>query len=228
MPSDVFAENGAAVDPQGNVATIAEVVTLAAPENTTVVTPTQKKQTGWRDLREQWLEQNLMERPSPYSLKNLAEDNKNYTYGHIRNVAAKQGWSSLLKNAREVKDWKVSAAINTSRVFNEVEVRTRQAGYAMRAQAKAIDSLMKTELQLTADQAIKLLQISSNMELKALGFADKYIYMGDDVADGVAQVMTPEKLKGILMHHLEAHLGQEGTYTIEAEAEDVSEDVSES
>jgi len=156
----------------------------------------------WPELRDQWIDQNLLDRPSPYTLRMLARDNGIKSYQYVKNTAAQQKWSQQLDDVREKHARSVSRVLDTSKVFNEVEVRTRQAGFARRAQAKAMVALQEVQ-NLTTDQAIKLLQLGTQMELKALGFPDKYIYWGHEDENGIAPIMTPQRLQLILMKHLE-------------------------
>lgn len=166
----------------------------------------------WEFLRETFINQNLVERDGPYTLKMLAEDHA-LSYSSLQNKAAKEGWMKLLDDAREVSAKKSRGAIERSRVFNELEVRVRQATYGNLAQSKAAVRLQAVQPEdLSIREAIDLLRYGAELERKALAMPDHFVYTDatpdteGDFTLGKAQKVL-DKLLGDVIEMVEAEDG---------------------
>ncbi len=130
----------------------------------------------WDYLREEWINQNLVDREGPYTLKMLCEDH-DLSYSMVQNKSAKEGWVGLLKDRKEQAGKVSRGAIERSRIFNELEVRIRQATFGRLAQSKAAGRLNDIDSEkLTVREAIDLMRLGAELERKALAMPDHFIY----------------------------------------------------
>ena len=129
----------------------------------------------WVILRAEFLYENLaVGRKNEFKLKDLAARH-GVNYGTLRNVAGREGWSADLNRMRDEKKVQVDQVIMNVQLSSEIDVRVRQAQFAVIAQQKAMLKLqaMKPEA-LTPSEAIKLLELGMNQERKALGLDDSF------------------------------------------------------
>jgi hypothetical protein len=135
----------------------------------------------WEAAREEWLLRNN-DRRVRYTYGQLAT-----AYGvserRVKQRASKEKWEMLLEMRRRGID--PQAGLPGSAVaelilpeyvvFNELEVRIRQASFARAASALGIERLKIAGVEeLTINQAIELLRLGLQEERKALGIPDEF------------------------------------------------------
>jgi len=167
----------------------------------------------WEYFREEWINQNLVDREGPYTLKMLAEDHE-LDYSYLQNKSATEGWMGLLKDRRSESSHVSKNAIERSRIFNELEVRVRQATYGNLAQSKAAVKLNDINPKdLSIREAIDLMRLGAELERKALAMPDHFIYTeGTGLQE---EDFTSEKAKGIFRKVINLLEQDDGTFAID-------------
>ncbi len=168
--------------------------------------------TNWIEIREEYIVQNLIASDNPLTLKRLALL-YGISYGTVRNKAAIEGWNNLLDKRREDQAQSAIARLQDAKnVFDEVEVRVRQARMAQKMSALALTKLDTVKAEdLTVKEAIELAKLGLIEERKALGIGDKYEFVG---MDPEAQ---RERSLGVLEEVIKLVEEIEGTITVEPE-----------
>lgn len=176
-----------------------------------------KPKHDWDSLRGEWINQNLVDREEPYTLKMLAEDHS-LDYSYLQNKSAKEGWMGLLKDRREEAGGLSKNAIERSRVFNELEVRVRQATYGNLAQSKAAVKLNNISPEdLTIREAIDLMRLGAELERKALAMPDHFVYA--ESTGLKEEEFTSEKAKTIFKKVINMLEQDDGTFAIEEDGD---------
>lgn len=133
----------------------------------------------WEDIREEFIEQNLIERDTRFTLKQVAAY-YGVNYGTLRNRASNEKWADELEQRRASQQRLITEKLREARgVFNEIELRVRQARFAQSMQQKAM--LKLTALQpkdFTVKDAIDMMRLALVEERKAVGLPDKYEFTG--------------------------------------------------
>ena len=161
----------------------------------------------WRELRDEYLNQNLVPREKPFTLKMLAAA-YGMSAGVVRAKAADEKWNKILARRRDELDSNVRDKLADSAVFNEVEVRIRQATYARLAQSKAITKLQMVEPKdLSVNQALLLLKLGLEEERKALGFADKFLFA--QAGEDEVQPFNPTMARGVIAKLIDMYKNEE-------------------
>jgi hypothetical protein len=137
--------------------------------------PGAKPKFDWAIIRNDFVQRNLLGTDGKlYTLEECAQK-WGISYGRLRNVAASEKWIEQVKADKVKLIGKSLERAKDDAVFNEVEIRTRQATYAKLAQTKAILRLQAIEPDtLTVREATLLLQLGFISERKALGLPDTF------------------------------------------------------
>ncbi len=181
-----------------------------------------KPKHDWDYLREEWINQNLVDRDEPYTLKMLAEDHS-LDYSYLQNKSAKEGWMGLLKDRREEAGGLSRNAIERSKIFNELEVRVRQATYGNLAQSKAAVRLNNVSPEdLTIREAIDLMRLGSELERKALAMPDHFIYA--ESTGLKEEEFTSEKAKTIFRKVIDLLEQDDGTFALDDDTDTTSDE----
>ena len=101
-----------------------------------------------------------------FTLKQVAKK-WNVAYGTVKNNAYRDGWRSQLVDSISDRDKRSLKEVRDRAMWDETEVRWRQARLARVAIVKALKAL--TQLDLTASEATRLLKMGLEQERRALG-----------------------------------------------------------
>ena len=122
----------------------------------------------------------------------------------------------LLKDRQGEGTVLAKSAIQRSRIFNELEVRVRQATYGNLVQGKAVMRLNTIDpAKLTIREAIDLMRMGVEMERKALAMPDHFIY-----AEGLGtedEEFTSDKARAVFWEAIELLKQEDGTYAIDGD-----------
>jgi hypothetical protein len=152
----------------------------------------------WEAVCEDYIAQNLVRGPGkPYSLADCAKAH-GLNYDWVRQVAARDKWKRKLKARVEEVKQKAVEQITEAAVFDEREVRVRQATVAKLASSlayKRLAALTEKEIkELSISECIALIKVGLVEERQALGLGDVYTantnngQSGDQMSD--AQVFA--------------------------------------
>jgi hypothetical protein len=147
-----------------------------------------------------------------FTLGDLAKKH-GLSYGHVRNVAGKEGWQAELDELMKDKPKLAIQATKQLAIVNEIEVRLRQATISRKAIDKAIAALdLVPAEKLEVKDAINLLKLGLEQERKALGIPEDVrieVPKGDGEREAVTEAMD---LIGRLR---ERHKALKGEFTVE-------------
>lgn len=159
-------------------------------------------QINWVLLREEWIVQNLVERPTPYSMADLARAH-GIPPQTVRVRAVRENWAGQLEERRGQRGEQVRGMLEPTDVFSELNVRVRQATYARVAQDIAIRRLREltdAELRMTSLGSIaELLRLGLAEERRAIALPDTFTFdpSGDD------EDLTPADLQRMVRRFIE-------------------------
>jgi hypothetical protein len=131
----------------------------------------------WTAICEDYIAQNLARQKGQpaYNLKRLAEAH-GVSYHYLRQIAATQKWNDLLKARIEERRAKAVEQIQGVALYDEIEIRTRQASYARLASSisfKKLNGLSDDDIKkISIRDAIELMRIGMSEERAALGIKD--------------------------------------------------------
>ncbi len=157
---------------------------------------------NWVLLREEWIVQNLVERPTPYSMADLARAH-GIPPQTVRVRAVREDWAGQLEERRGQRGEQVRGMLEPSDVFSELNVRVRQATYARVAQDIAIRRLREltdAELRMTSLSSIaELLRLGLAEERRAIALPDTFTFdpSGED------EDLTPADLRRLVREFIE-------------------------
>ncbi len=123
----------------------------------------------WRTIKIDWLAKNLRVGQKPFTLKQVATK-WNVAYGTVKNKAYRDGWRGQLADFISDRDKRSLKEVRNRAMWDETEVRLRQAGMARVATAKALKYIKASDL--SPNQAITLLKLALEQERRALGIPD--------------------------------------------------------
>jgi hypothetical protein len=140
--------------------------------------PGKAVEVNWADIREEYIEQNLSV-DHRWSLRQVAEL-YGLNYGTVRNKAADEGWNQQLENRRVSSRVTALEALREAKgIFNEIEVRVRQARFGRDMTTKGMQKLANVDPEkLTIPQAIEMARVGMDQERRALGMPDRYEFIG--------------------------------------------------
>jgi len=147
----------------------------------------------------------------PYTLRKVA-DAWGLQYGTVRNHASNDGWNEELQTAAAKQSAEVVKIAQDHFIYDEVEIRRRQANIAKFAMAKAVERLRNLTLnELSPREAIELLRLGLVEERKALGMPEKYEFatLNDDEAD-----FTIGKAQGLISQIIGLIENKDGEYEL--------------
>lgn len=133
----------------------------------------------WDSIREEYIQQNLIERENRFTLKQVALF-YGINYGTLRNHAGKESWANELEQRRTAQQMQITEKLKEARgVFNEIELRVRQARFAQSMQQKAMLKLQSLQPDdFTVKDAIDMMRLALVEERKAIGLPDKFEFTG--------------------------------------------------
>ena len=123
----------------------------------------------WRTIKIDWLDKNLRVGQKPFTLKQVATK-WNVAYGTVKNKAYRDGWRGQLADFISDRDKRSLKEVRNRAMWDETEVRLRQARMARVAMAKALKYIKASDL--SPNQAITLLELGLEQERRALGIPD--------------------------------------------------------
>ena len=175
----------------------------------------------WALIREDYLAQNLRrakEDPS-YTLKQCAEAH-GVSYQYIRKVASDQGWADMLRERADELRREALARMQGVALFDELEIRTRQATYARLASSLAyrkLQSLGEADVKaLSIKEAIELMRIGLTEERQALGIGD-VVRVPDGPRDDESRVLSDTQVFAVARRVLELRRNDDGSYGTDPE-----------
>lgn len=140
----------------------------------------------WELIKEDWIAQNLRLMPGEpaYTLKQLAAA-WGIAYVVIRQMSSKHKWGPQLKERLAKLQEETHARLHEVALFDEIEIRTRQATYARLASSIAFQ-----KLQTLDEKAIKNMSVKDAVELLKIGLGEERQALG--IGDVVATPKSPE------------------------------------
>ncbi|GMW07796.1 MAG: hypothetical protein AMXMBFR8_25920 [Nevskiales bacterium] len=160
-------------------------------------------------LREEYLNQNIVERQTPYTMADLARAH-GIPAQTVRVRAVRENWPGQLEERRRQRGEQVRGMLAPTDVFSELSVRVRQATYARVAQDIAIRRLREltdAELRMTSlGSIVELLRLGLAEERKAIALPDTFKFdpAGDD------EDLTPADLQRMIRRFIEIVDAEEG------------------
>lgn len=145
------------------------------PQATSVVTI--KGQKRWDLIGEDFIAQNLSRAKDdpPYTLKDCANA-WGISYTLIRQMSSKHKWAVKLKERIETLRLATQERLQDVALFDELEIRTRQATYARMASSLAYKKLAglddKAIAKMSIKDAVELLKLGLGEERQALGIGE--------------------------------------------------------
>ncbi len=123
----------------------------------------------WRTIKTDWIAKNLRVGQKPFTLKQVAKK-WNVAYGTVKNKAYRYGWRGQLTESISDRDKRSLKEVRDRAMWDETEVRLRQAGMARVATAKAVEALKYIKASdLSPNEAFRLLKLGLEQERRALG-----------------------------------------------------------
>lgn len=172
---------------------------------------------NWIAVKQDYLTTNLNpQNEKPYSLAQLAST-WDLNYGTVRNRASTEGWNEELNDQANKQSKEVIELAQKQYIYDEVDIRRRQADIAKFATAKAIERLRNLKVdELTPREAIELLRLGLVEERKALGMPDKYEFaaISDTDAD-----FTIGKAEGLITQIINLIETKDGEYELPKDVE---------
>lgn len=176
---------------------------------------THKKIVQWTLLREDWLAQNLRRKKGdpPYNYKQLAAAH-DVSYLRVRQVAAQQNWQGLLKERQRELEEQAQEHLKGVALFDEIEIRTRQATYARLASSLAEKKLRSLDekriAKMSIKDAIELMKLGLTEERQALGIGDTVrIPTGGSEH---AKVLSDQQVFAVARRVMELRRHEDGSY----------------
>ncbi len=123
----------------------------------------------WRTIKIDWIAKNLRVGQKRFTLKQVAKK-WNVAYGTVKNKAYRDGWRGQLADSISDRDKRSLKEVRDRAMWDETEVRLRQARMARVAMAKALKYIKASDLSL--NQAFRLLKLGLEQERRALGIPD--------------------------------------------------------
>lgn len=167
-----------------------------------------RSEINWSLLREEWLNQNVAERPTPYTLAELARAH-GIPHQTIRVRAMRERWQRLLSERRKARGAQIRGMLEPSDIFSEVSVRVRQATYARRVQEIAMRRLQALSeagwQEIAPSTVVELLRLGLTEERKAVALPDRFRY---DPAGGERD-LTPADLRRLIQNFVEVTRAQQ-------------------
>lgn len=186
---------------------------VLALQNSTEFEP-QAGSLRWEAIKEDYISQNLVRQKGQpaYDLRKLAEAHK-VSYHYLRQIAGKQKWNQQLKDRIEERKRKAVEAIQGVALYDEIEIRTRQASYARLA-----SSLAYRKLQSIKDADVKKMSVKDAIELMKLGLAEERVALG--LKDGSEppppadqRLLSDAQVFAVARRVIELKRGSDGSYS---------------
>ena len=195
--------------------------TSEAPQSTSVVAI--KGQKRWDLMCEDFIAQNLRltKDDPPYTLKDCAAA-WGVSYPLLRQKAATQKWNIQLKERLERLRLEAQEKIQNIALFDEIEIRTRQATYARHASLIAYQKLKgldeKAIAKMSIKDAVELLKIGLSEERQALGIGDT-LRVPPAPGQGDKPVLNERQVFAVARRVLEMRKLDDGSYAERTEPE---------
>ena len=170
----------------------------------------------WEAIKEDYIAQNLTRAKGQpaFNLRKLAEAH-GVSYHYVRQIAATQKWNKQLKERIEQRKQEAVANITGVALFDEIEIRTRQATYARLASSLAyqkLSEMTKEDIKkLSVRDAIELLRIGLTEERVALGIKDT----GAPPPATEERQLSDQQVFAVARRVIELKRGQDGSYGTE-------------
>jgi len=171
----------------------------------------------WAAIREDYIAQNMRrEKGQPaYRLPQLAAAHK-VNYHYLRQICGTQKWNAELKRRVEERTRAATETLKGVSLFNELEIRTRQATYARLASSLAHKKLLSIKdddvKKLTIKDAIELLKIGLGEERQALGIGDT-VRVPQTTEE---RVLSDSQLFAVARRVIELRQHDDGVYSTDA------------
>ena len=168
----------------------------------------------WEAIKEDYIAQNLTRAKGQpaFNLRKLAEAH-NVSYHYVRQIAATQKWNKQLKERIEQRKQEAVASITGVALFDEIEIRTRQATYARLASSLAHQKLSGMTVEdikkMSVRDAIELLRIGLTEERVALGIKD---IGGTPPPPEAERQLSDQQVFAVARRVIELKRGQDGSY----------------
>ncbi len=123
----------------------------------------------WGAIKIDWMAENLRAGQKRFTLKQVAKK-WGVAYGTVKNKAYRDGWRGQLADSISDRDKRSLKEVRDRAMWDETEVRLRQARVARAAMAKAMKALTQFKPEdLTVSDMIRLLRMALEQERRALG-----------------------------------------------------------
>ncbi len=123
----------------------------------------------WRTIKTDWIAKNLRVGQKPFTLKQVAKK-WGVAYGTVKNKAYRDGWRGQLADSISDRDKRSLKEVRARAMWDETEVRLRQARVARAAMAKALKAIIQIKQKdLTVSMATRMLKMGLEQERRALG-----------------------------------------------------------
>jgi hypothetical protein len=172
----------------------------------------------WDVIREDYIAQNLVRAKGqpPYNLKALSAAH-GISYHYIRQIAGTQKWNKLLKERVEERNRQAVEQITGVALFDEIEIRTRQATYARLA-----SSIAHAKLNGLDQNDIKKLSVRDAIELLRIGLAEERTALGLDKggtppAQPEDRSLSDQQVFAVARRVIEMRRGDDGSFSPETE-----------
>jgi hypothetical protein len=171
----------------------------------------------WDAIREDYISQNLVRQKGQpaYTFRKLADAHK-VSYNYLRQIAATQKWNDALKDRIEERKRQAVERIQGVALFDEIEIRTRQASYARLA-----SSLAFKKLQSIKEKDVSKLSVKDAIELMKLGLSEERIALG--IKDGSEpppaadqRLLSDAQVFAVARRVIELKRGDDGSYGTDA------------